>query len=740
MSREVSIVFSAKDNYSDTLLKIKQNQTGLRTSTKELQRELDTMLGAKRQMTIDLSRAKRELDDAKRMVREAQRSMEGLDEAEKRLGDAQGNYDGIKSNLDAVSRAARQAEKDIEKLGTTDSRIRNRAGSGEMSVTPSGSGTGDSTAGILSNLRASGIADAVGDYLGDALVGIAGMQGGNVVQGYVSGAVSGATTGAAIGTAIAPGVGTLVGGLIGGVAGLGTGWLQEQENISDAQKEYVQQQVEAQQQWLSDTLAAGSETAGSREINQISFATLLGSSGRARVFLDNLQDMADVTPFSYEELTQASQLLLNSYNMSEVLPSLEILGDARAALGKSADDMMMWVSGLNRMRQTDKATMEYLNYFTERGVPVLDYLADAANDMAARGEELLASGGLTDDQATRLETLMARVADTGAITVADITDMLSRGEINGGEAAQAILDYMAQDYGGAMERQAETYSGLMSTMEDTQASLDAVMGEAFNEARKPAIAEQIAWMESGSMEEAYAAMGAYQASLINQQEQALRDAMDEAMSSDEYQSWSDEYAKALENGDTSAAEAAAANMGRIVQEARAQAESDYLNSEGADLVTEQSIAMIDSVAEGAGDAYYNAGYAVGQRYSQGVAAAVRDVYSSDYLASLPDNWPTRTPHNANGNPYPGTASYRGNQPSLGRATGLEYVPYDGFPAILHQGEAVLTAAENRARQGGMPAINISVASLVVREEADVSRIAKAMADEISLAMRTRGVS
>ena len=112
MAREVSIVFSAKDNYSDTLLKIKQSQTGLRTSTKELQRELDTMLGAKRQMTIDLSRAKRELDDAKRMVRDAQKSMEGLDEAERRLGEEQENYDSIRSNLDAVSRAARTAQKD----------------------------------------------------------------------------------------------------------------------------------------------------------------------------------------------------------------------------------------------------------------------------------------------------------------------------------------------------------------------------------------------------------------------------------------------------------------------------------------------------------------------------------------------------------------------------------------------------------------------------------------------------
>ncbi len=61
------------------------------------------------------------------------------------------------------------------------------------------------------------------------------------------------------------------------------------------------------------------------------------------------------------------------------------------------------------------------------------------------------------------------------------------------------------------------------------------------------------------------------------------------------------------------------------------------------------------------------------------------------------------------------------------ANGLDYVPFDGYIAELHRGERVLTAKENASiSKGSGQKIenNYNIASLVVREEADIKKIAR----------------
>ena len=88
---------------------------------------------------------------------------------------------------------------------------------------------------------------------------------------------------------------------------------------------------------------------------------------------------------------------------------------------------------------------------------------------------------------------------------------------------------------------------------------------------------------------------------------------------------------------------------------------------------------------------------------------------------------------------------------------MDYVPSDDFPALLHKGEAVLTADEaNLWRSlGGMPGIASSLANssvnnvnyniekfadyFIIREEADIQKIATALYNRINMEKRTRGL-
>lgn len=608
-----------------------------------------------------------DITNAKRELKAAEKALDGTKEAADRLEQAKYNFENIQTELRSVSQEAKQAEKDLANLNDAMQRNQNRASSG-------GSG-GDS---ILSRLAAAGATQMVGQVVTQAFQQSVESAFGSEAGTMFSGILSGAASGAAIGSAVAPGIGTAIGGAVGGLLGAATGALNVQAGREDALKSAVQEVYGSAWDAVTAPLSGGIATAADREQQELAFGTLLGSSEDAKTWLDTLQKKAAVTPFGFSDLTSMSKTLL-SYGVGTDEQNLwmQAIGDAGSARGITGEGLTAIATYLGRMSSTDKVTLEYLNPLMERGINAIDYLAE-----------------------------------NKGVSTAEIYDMISKNELSGAEAARVIVDAMAEYNKGAMEAQSQTYSGMVSTMEDNKEQVDAAMGEGYTAKRKEGLLAQTQWLDKGGTKDAYKLIGEYQASLENAKEEAVRKALDAAAETEEYR-------KALAEND-------GAEMGRILAEAQAAAEKAYRDDQGYQDLLESQKDSVDYIRHTLAEdgTWRTFGYDMGIEFSKGFKSAAEEmedeIYGSGFFA---DTWEQL------GNRWKRVLGIPVNA-GANHADGLSYVPYDGYPARLHEGERVLTASEARGYGQGV-SVSVTVNGLTVREEADVDRIAETLAQKLS---------
>lgn len=629
---DASIAFSVTDNLSQSVTRMRNSLDGFEQDVEGLQKQLDILQRTKVQLkNIDLKQAKSQVDEMRRALEELGDTATETERqtAQANFDAAVQNYNNVANQLDLVSRRARQTQKDL--LNTTDaiSKADNRA----SSVSSGGS--------MLAALGRAGLYSMLGDAAGQWASVLAGSALGSEGGSLFGGILSGAGSGAAIGSMIAPGVGTAVGAALGGVVGLASGASEVYGSRDEAFKSYVQDAVEGQLNEMDSIRSSGSATAGQREQDQIAFTQRLGSDQAARDYLDQVREMATGTNYTYDEITGYSKSLLNTYNPEETFSVLQKLSDATAGLNLDSSGVEMFIAALSRMRTTGKLTQEYMNYFSERGLD--------ADEAIARGL---------------------------GIDKSRVREMATSGEIGGTEAAQAILDYIQEEFGGLSEKLASTYDAMVDNLGDAEANLNARMGEGYNEARKAGIEAQQDWLESDQLGEAYEAIGAWKAEMENAKEQYIRDAVNDAMGSEEYQA--------------AQAEGDAAEMGRIIMQAKIHGMDEYNANEGKDEILAQELSLIQGVREDAAlnESYWDAGYTLGQEFSKGRAAGMEEApegvptseYSTSQSSLLEDleNVENMMPH----------------------AAGLRRVPYDGYAALLHRDERVLTASQAREEDRG----------------------------------------
>ena len=726
MGRETSIAISIHDNYTQALTTIRNATSAFNKDLDGTQKKLDALTRTKATLKIDVDAAKKEL-------KEAQKQFEATGDAADRLKleMANANYDNAKANLDLVTKSAKQAQQEMNNLTGVVSKAENRAGMGAGMTGKSSSSSNSSIGGALKNFAASGILQMVGDsalqIVGTYATSALGQQGGNLVGNALGGAVSGAAMGA-----IAGPIGAAVGGLIGGITGLLSGQAQNFEQEDEYFKSQVKDQVTDAQEVQQSQLESGIQIAGDREQMAISFDTLLkgktdksGQAYTAEKYMDEMKDFAAKTPFTFDNLSNMSKTLFAyGYDPKELLGEdglLQKVGDAGSALGMSEEDMNWVATSLGRMKTTGKTTLEYLNPLLERGIPVWDYLAKASGK-----------------------------------TKEEVQEMVSDGLVPGEEAAEAIADYMGDSFAGNMEKQAKTYQGLLSTLEDLQDAEDAAVGEGYTEERKKGLEAEIAYKEKNAdtIAETNKYIGQWQASLDNQKEEIERsirgsieggkiisyDGMSDTARTEldrltqEYQHWKDEEEKGNEE--------AGAHLGKVMAEAQILAQNEYNQTEGAQLQYEIQKQLAEDVGTmlAENQDYWRLGWECMNEFNKGIAARGVD---KEKFSTAEENKKVveesakssidvyEEEHGKNGISAMARAYYRENLQS--HATGLFRVPYNNYPALLHEGETVLTGAESRSLKTG-PNVNITGNQFIIREEADIDKIAAAFVSKFQQAM------
>lgn len=185
---------------------------------------------------------------------------------------------------------------------------------------------------------------------------------------------------------------------------------------------------------------------------QVAFGVMLGDAEKASRLVNQLQDMANVTPFETQDLLDASRVLLNfGIQLEDLLPDLQMLGD---------------ISGGNRekMRSMTLAFAQMSSAGRLMGQDMLQMVNAGFNPLQQISEETGKS-----------MAVLKKEMEEGKISVDMVQQAFKNATTEGGR------------FHGMMEQQSQTLEGITSTMSDAYT----LMTRSISDMALPAIKEQI---------------------------------------------------------------------------------------------------------------------------------------------------------------------------------------------------------------------------------------------------------
>ena len=695
----LNIYMTIQDGMSPALASITDKTKALDKETQQLQQTTNAMTKASQSLLEKQVRLQSEYDSSKKKLKDCQKAYDeyqdeltraNLDNAIKQHAELKNELIEVTEQLNANKRAYKENVEEIRKGGLS------QTGGAALGGLPAEGGT--ALAAIWSGLGIGQELSQLAEQAGGALLNSAF---GDSMGGVASNALSGAITGASLGTAIAPGLGTAVGAALGGGLSAAGGMVEQWGKQDDAFKDYYGGLYEDVSARSDETVESGSTIAGGREQTRMAFTKRFGSEEDANVYLRKVEKMAAETNYDYDEIVGYTKLLLNSYDPDAVFDVLRSLSDASAGLDLNSSDVNMMISGFSKMKNLGKATQEYLGYYRERGIDTDQALVDYYQGQGKNVEK------------------------------SDIAGMVKEGNVSGEDASAAILAYIQDTFGGLSNDLAGTYDAMVDNLGDINASLEAKAGDAYNTLRKKGVKAQMDALGGDlgdEIGEINAIKGENRARRENLQEQYYRDVMGMVLHGTQGETWDkldekqqndltelrQQYAELKEryeasrdeNGNATDAEAGE-KIEAIFETAEGMAQGYFDNSAEMKQLAEierDEVAMIRENMVGLTDIVQNI-YLQTQELSKGmgstvsvnvdplslVKSAVR-ADAGDYEGISLLNAGGQGGGDADGAGKALTGSKTG---SKSHAFGLNRVPFDDYPALLHEGERVLTAREAR---------------------------------------------
>ncbi len=695
MADAVSIVMKMNDDITSKLKSIASTAQGCSKEFEELQRKTRNLAeryeAFNRQAAETSAKAlsvKRAMDEASRAFRKSGEEADRL-----RFEQLKEQYQSLTDSAKGYSQAAQDTQREMRNTYDEMRKLSEAEDSGPDTRNTGGSerrtsGNGGSIQGMEMDMAFGQMIREIGGSISEStnvlFTSVMGEQAGSLVGTALSGVASGLEAGQFLGEAgellgfeglsgLAGAGGMAALGLISGLISAGTQMFEDYDN---AFKDYYGGLYDAAGEKTAESLSSGSGLAAGRETTKLSFNTLLGGEEAAEDFLGDVLETANTTPFLYDDLVDISKTML-SFNtaVDDVIPTLTKVGDAGAALGLSTGDMGTIATYLGRMQSSNKAFLEYLNPLSERGFSVFQWLAD----------------------------------DLG-ISIAEVYDKISKSELSGNYVSDVILAQFEKLYGGMMETQSKSTEGLDSTLQGLKENVDAAGGEGYNRLRNESKEADIAAYSGAlgdKLAELSAITGEVQAYSENLRDQYQREALNAVLLGDLDKGntvFSEEDAAKLEGLAAEFSEAeeayksgsleAGQKMTDLREEAESLATAAYESSQWAQSLQEAELEQIAATRElTAGLAANTNALRTSDERSKGVLST-RSFWDGLSIETSGAN--SRAKINASDD------SNMRKLKSLGLyAYGLDYVPYDEFPALLHQGERVLTAEEARELDRGV---------------------------------------